>query len=82
MRIARGQSDATRRERRPCHRCGWTADAEKVGRRGARSLGISTALRWLCNDCRDDLGLNREKVSETDVAPERRKEDVGRRIVA
>ena len=82
MRTARAQSDGTRRERRPCHRCGWTADIEKVSRRRARSLGVSTALLWLCDDCRDYLGFHRAKVGAPGVTPERLREDVGRRIVA
>jgi len=82
MRIARGQSGAIRRERRACHRCGWTADVEMVSRRGNRSLGISTAFRWLCDDCCDDLGVHRAKANKTDVTPKERKVEGDRRIVA
>jgi hypothetical protein len=82
MKIASGQSAATRRQRRPCHRCGWTADAEKVGRREARRLGMGMSLRWLCDECRDDVALNGAKVLETNVTSENGKEDVSRCVVA
>jgi hypothetical protein len=51
-----------------------------VSRRGNRSLGISTAFRWLCDDCCDDLGVHR--ANKTDPTPQERKVEADRRIVA
>ncbi len=82
MRIERAQSDTTQWEGRPCHRCGWKADVQKLSRRGNKSLGIGTGFRWLCEDCCDDLGVHRAKVSTTNVTLEKRTVEVDRRIVA
>lgn len=82
MRIEWAQSDTTQWERRPCHRCGWKANVQKMSRRGNRSFGVGTAFRWLCDDCCDDLGVHRATVGTTGVTLKRRTMEVDRRIVA
>ena len=78
MTIARRYPDAAR----PCHRCGWTADLRRVSRREARGLGISTAQRWLCADCRAWRGGRRTEVGRAVATRERQRAEADRRIMA
>jgi hypothetical protein len=44
-----------RTTRGKCHRCGWTAEVTKVGRKRAEGLHMGPHAALLCDECIGDL---------------------------